>query len=83
MGCGTAFASYRLFAPRFRAEPAIWRGTKAPLSNRSRVLICLWMASGALAVLVGWGSAVIIVPVLATLLLVASGSSDIKNHSAR
>jgi hypothetical protein len=41
------------------------------------------MASWTVAVLVGWGSFIIILPVLATLLLVASGSSDVRNHSAR
>jgi hypothetical protein len=79
MTCGTVAASIGLFAQRFK-EGWFWRGTTAPMSFRSRFLACVWMASWTITAFTDFASAIIIVPIAATVFLVWSYSTDRRKH---
>jgi hypothetical protein len=79
LGCICTVASYRLFAPRFR-ESWRWRGTSVAMSFRTRVTACIWMFGWTLVALFGFGSGVIIIPVVASIFLLLCKDFDMKKH---
>ncbi|MDB6110476.1 MAG: hypothetical protein JWR69_2226 [Pedosphaera sp.] len=79
MLCGTVAASIGLFASRFR-KYWVWRGTTSPVSLRSRILVCAWLLGWTMAALFGPESSVTFAPILASVLLVLSYSSDRRKH---
>ena len=78
MACATAAFTYRVFSPRYAAFRT-WRWTNAPVSLRSRILLCVTPASGAVWVLAGMPILLALVPFAMLLVTGFSGVVDSRN----